>query len=323
MFLSVFYPTNVLSLTAISILTVLITLSHKFAVQILIIGIIPYAIIFSAPYLIVALLAGFLASFLISKGYYLKILKEHLSWLHFYSVHPSNAPIGPKLKQIALRNSWYFALAASAAILLLSGNLYFSDITLRIFYWAIIPLIAALIISLPVLSFLGEEYRYIEYSLAPVAIILILTLSSLQSSISTLILLIASVIPAIAFIEYRKYLKKTNSLTNQYDIQAYEILKKKGTENLFVIPHTRTLEVGYFTTLQMIHAVRTNSSSAELQLEHLLKNYKMDYVTHFRNYDKWNQFLILQSAVHLQKVQNFHNFDLYKIDKLSTNPSTQ
>jgi hypothetical protein len=299
----------------ISLLTALITLSHKFAVQILVIGMVPFAILFGEPYLVLALFAGFSASIIISRGFYFKILKEHISWLHFYSLYPLKAAIVPKLRQIALRNFWYFALGLSVATLLLSGSFHLSGIMLKALYWTIIPLIAALATSLPALSFLGEEYRYIEYSAVPLAITLLFTLISLPSSISLVILLITSIVPLVALVKYKKYLVTTCSLTNPKDLEAYATLKTAAADHIIVIPHTRTLEISYFTALEVVHPVRTSSSSAVVQVKHLLNNYRIDYVANFRELDKYSLFSIIQGITNLKKVQSFPNFDIYRITK--------
>jgi hypothetical protein len=314
MFVTVFYPPTVFTVLIITILIALVTLSHKFAVQMLVIGLVPYAILFGKPFFIISLILGLLLSILVSRGFYLKILREHLSWLHFYLFHPSKTKMFAKFRQIFLRNSWYLAVASSATVFLLIENGQYNDIMLSIFFWVFIPLIAAVIVSIPHLSFLGEEYRYIEYSIVPVAVAVAWSIMNINLY-SLITLSISAALSFIALFKYKKYLFKSMSLTNPADITAYNSLKEYSPNDLMVIPHTRTLEVGYFTRIQVIHGVRTNSSSAIGQLNHLMTTYDIKYVLKFRDNDPYDMFAALKKIAIFEKIGDFKNFELFQIQR--------
>lgn len=314
-FVTIFFPNNVLALIAITLLVSLITLSHKFAVQILVIALIPYALSFGNLLLLLALGTGVLLSILVSRGFYLKILKEHLGWLYFYSKHPPQAKVSAKLKQIFVRNPWILLIVVSVAIFFIQGNLQLGGFMGRTIYWCFVTLGVALVVSIPRLAFLGEEYRYIEYSVLPVGIIGGLAIASwnpwiLAAALATL------PISAYALSQYKKYLIKTNSLTNPQDVSSYKSLKEYAANNLLVIPHTRTLEVGYFTQLQVIHGVRTKSLSIQTHLEHLLNSYNINYVVKFKKIDPYQTFETLTKMMKSAKILDVENFELYRLEPL-------
>ena len=98
--IATFYDITFFSIVLISILALALILTHKFAIQVLIFGLIPYVILFNELYLLLPLAFGFLLSILVSKGFYIKILKEHLRWLRFYQLRPFRAPIKTYLKTL-------------------------------------------------------------------------------------------------------------------------------------------------------------------------------------------------------------------------------
>ena len=107
---AIFSPQNLISIIAITVLVILVILTHKFALQVLVFGLLPYAILFDKPYLILAFAIGFLLSILVSRGAYIEIFKEHISWLYFYSRHPSREGVIRKLTRITTKNLWSLAI---------------------------------------------------------------------------------------------------------------------------------------------------------------------------------------------------------------------
>ncbi|MGE5555452.1 MAG: hypothetical protein ACM3UY_04210 [Methanocella sp.] len=310
--LAVFFPQNSVALVIISLLVSLIALSHKFALQILVLALVPYSLIFGNPLLLLSLFLGVLLAVAMSRGFYLKILKEHLGWLYFYSRHPPQAKISMKLKQIFARNFWFLVAVGAIVLFLAQSNPAFDSLMVRTTYWAIITMVVAIVISIPRLAFLGEDYRYIEYSILPVGVIGGLSVVHLNLPVLILIL-IALATNVLALFKYKKYLATSYSLTNPEDLYAYKKLAEFGSNNMLVIPHIRTLEVGYFTKLKVVHGVRTVSNSIHDQLEHLTTNYTIDYVVKYKKLDPYLTFFTLQKMFNPVKVFDFENYEVYQI----------
>ena len=317
--LALFPSQNLYSIITIAVLVTLVILTHKFALQVLVLGLIPYAILFNAPYLLLSFALGFLLSIIVSRGTYIEIFKEHISWLYFYSQHPSGEPVSRKLMRILNKNFWYLAVITLILVLLVKNDLNVFDATQvsRIIYWAFIPLVIALFVSIPRMSFLGEEYRYIEYGVVPVAIIVSLLLTK-STNFAWLILLVSLLCIVLCFIilfKYKEYLCNSKALVNSDDISAYRSLATFGLKNLLIFPQTRTLEVRYFTKLYVVHQVRKGSGfkSDSEYLSDLLSKGDVQYVLKFKGTDPFQLFARLSNFVNMKKIATFTNFELFEL----------
>jgi hypothetical protein len=316
---AIFSPQSLFSIIAITVLVILVILTHKFALQVLVFGLLPYAILFDKPYLLLAFALGFSLSILVSRGAYIEIFKEHISWLYFYSRHPSRERITRKLTRIVTKNFWSLAIIALIVILLLQNNLdlLHTGLVSRIIYWAFIPIVIALFVSIPSLSFLGEEYRYIEYGVVPVgiAVSLLLTNSNIYPWLVLLISLVCILMCSIALFKYKEYLCNSKVLVNPDDISSYSSLATYRLSNLLIFPHTRTLEVRYFTKLHVVHQVRKASGfkSDSEYLDDLLSKCNVQYVLKFKGIDPFKLFALLSNTMNMKKIATFTNFELYEL----------
>ena len=316
---AIFSPQSVFSIIAITALVTLVILTHKFALQVLAFGLIPYAILFNTPYLLLSFALGFLLSIIVSRGTYIEIFKEHLSWLYFYSKHSSREMFKRKLMRIFNKNFWYLTIGTLIIILLFQNNLSLlnSGLDSRILFWAFVPIVIALFVSLPRLSFLGEEYRYVEYGVVPVAILVSILVTS-ANNFSWLILLVSSICIVLCFIillKYKEYLCNSRALVNSDDIISYRSLASYRLSNLLIFPPTRTLEVRYFTKLNVVHQVRKASGfkSDSEYLGNLLSKGNVQYVLKFKGTDPFQLFMRLSNIVKMKKIADFTNFELFEL----------
>jgi hypothetical protein len=294
----------------------LISLTHKFAVQALILGFLPYAFIFNRPYLLLSFVFGFLLSILISRGFYLRILKEHANWLRFYNFFPRKARITANLRAIFSRNFWYLQIVTSIFFVFVqnNGSLLYADLIAKVTFWAFINILIALLVSVPALSFLGENYRYVEYSVVPVGI----AISLFVASSNPYVWLVSSVCIVMSFLALFKFKRKLHhlkALVDPDDILAYGSLRDYGLSNLLVFPGNRTLEVNYFTKLHVVHPVRVSSSvhSASEYLDNLITTYGIQYILKFKGTDLYQHFATLTTMASMTKILAFTNFELYKL----------
>lgn len=313
----IFYPQSLFSVLAITVLSSLVILTHKFAIQVLIFTLVPYAVLFNEPFLLVSLLLGFLLSIVLTRGRYLKVLKEHFGWLYFYSHFSLHGDYINKLKRLFARNIWYLLVFISLFFFLSQQNsIFLADTTLKLFFWAFVPLIAALLTTLPALSFLGENYRYIDYSVVPVGVISALLLSNFNAYV-LLIFLICFLVSTAVLLMYKKHIYQSNWLVDPGDILSYQDLKGCFLSNLLVFPPNRTLEVNYFTGLSVIHPVRMKTSETLTEFfERLLRNYKLRYVFRFKgaaHTGSNDTFSIFENMVRLKTIMVFKNFEILEV----------
>jgi hypothetical protein len=305
--LAIFYPLSWVSFVLISLFVGIAALTHKFTMQALILGLIPYLIIFNKSLLVFSLLLGFIIAIIISKGFYLKILKEHFFWLRFYNFK-RKILFGKDFIHILIRNPWYIVIFT---IFILNNAVFFnSTISIQIFYWGIINLLIAIVVLIPSLSFIGEYYRYIEYSLVPIGISIGLSLNGFNSLI-IVALFLALFISFVSLLRLKKNIYNTKMLVNAGDIPLYQSLKKNLPTNLLVIPIIRTLEINYFAHLNVVHLVRGHGILNILG--QIIETYKIGYILKFKGADSHGLFEGIKNSNTIEKIQDFRNFELYAI----------
>ncbi len=312
LYLAVFYPMSALSIFIIAFLVVALSLTHKFAVQVLIFSFIPYIILFKEPFLILSFALGFLLSIVISKGFYLKIIAEHFRWLRFYRLRPFRAPLKTYFASIFGSNVWAFFIILSIFFVFQTNMWTFpqNDTLIKMIYWAFINILISLFISIPALSFLGEYSRYIEYSIVPIGVTSVLFITSL----SPYFLLVAAAcifLTLIALFKFKKYIIKSHGLVDPEDISSYNTLKDRNFNNVLVFP-ARTLEVNYYSQIRVIHPVRGAETPLD-QITHLVDNYRIKYVLKFKDGDPYQLFATMAKMRNLTKILDFKNFELYEL----------
>ena len=309
-YITIFCPLDWFFLLLISLLVALASLAHKFSLQALILGLVPYMIIFNKPILGFSFLFGLVISILISRGFYLKILKEHFFWLRFYNFK-RKILFKHDLSYILVRNPWYIVIFA-IIFLIIGNNLIFlnAGINAKIFFWAIVNLLVAIVVLIPALSLIGEYYRYIEYSLVPVGIAIGLFLNS-SNYLVIAALFVALFISFVALLRLKKSIENSKMIVNPSDIQLYQTLKEYCNTNLMIIPSIRTLEINYFTQLNVIHLVRGHGILG--YLAQIIEAYKVGYILKFKGVDSYALFEGIRNLRNLEKIKDFENFELYSI----------
>jgi hypothetical protein len=308
-YVTLLFPSGLLSTLAITILVMLVNLSHKFTTQAMIFGLLPYAFIFSRFDLLLSIVLGFLLSILVSKGFYLKILREHYNWLYFYFrvLHGEPNRSIRKLGAVLSRNLWYLLIVVSMAVYSISrnGSPFNSDLIAKVSFWAFIPFITALIMSTPALSFLGEGYRYIQYGVVPVGIVGSLLLESPNLYIWPAFLA-CSFMTFLVLHRYKRHLHESKLLINPSDT-SYSCLRNHKLGNVLVFPRIRTLEVNYFAKLQVVHLVRPQSNTNQ----NIACRYGIKHVLIFKGDDK--ALAELKSAFDMSRILTSPLFELYKL----------
>jgi len=311
-YIAVLCPENLFSILAIAFIIMLINLAHKFATQVVILGLLPYVFIFGRLYYLSSIALGFLLSIFLSRGFYLKILKEHYCWLYYYSLYPKENRVTSRLISIFSRNCWYLLIIASMIYFFIFKNegILYDNLMGKASFWAFIPVLIALLVSIPRLSFLGEDYRYVQYSVAPVGIVSSLYMES--SPVYVWVIFLACVsMSFFALFKLKRYLQHSNDLVNPGDVSSYHFLRNYNPSYLLVFPHIRTLEVNYFADLNVVHLVRPKSPWTSEHIENLLNKYGIQFVLKFKGDS--HIFEKLKDTVHINKTLTFTNFEVYKL----------
>ena len=315
----IFYPENFFSLFGIGLLVTLISLTHKFALQTLFFGFMTYVFLFGKPYFLLSFVFGFLLSIFVSRGFFLKILKEHINWLYFYKSRPQRTHIITNLSAIFGRNIWALQIVISILFVLFQNNdslfesLLKTDLFTKVVFWSFINVLLALLVSIPNLSFLGEYYRYLEYSVVSIGI----ATSLLMVYLSPYILLVSFTcisISLLVLMKYRRHLVHSKALVDPDDILSYYSLRDYNLSNLLVFPGARTLEVRYYSKISVIHPVRGPETPVE-HITNLTNNYEIRYVLKFKDNDPYQLFATMTNMKKMEKIADFANFELYKINQ--------
>lgn len=314
---SIFFPLNLFSLLLIAFLVTCLGLTHKFAMQVLVFSFIPYILLFNQPYIILSFALGFLLLIIVGRGFYIKILKEHIRWLNFYRLRPFRAPLKSYLTAILGGNVWILFIILSIFVGLFqniffqSPNILLTNLYLKVVFFSLINILIAVAVSIPALSFLGEYSRYVEYSAAPIAIS-----CSLLTAILNPYFIIASLVfiflSLLALSKYKKYLVDSRAIIDSDDVSSYHSLKELNLSNVIVFP-ARTLEVNYYSRISVVHPVRGAETPLE-QVTHLTENYRLKFVLKFKDSDPYGLFATLTKMKKMEKVLDFKNFEVYQIN---------
>jgi len=188
--------TGYLFLSALFHCAVLVT--HKFATQATWFVLTTLAVIYGDVRFGILFLAVVSLTILLTKGYYLRVLHGHLAYIRYWTMHQFLPQWGPTVNRELLsfwdgqslsktvlnlipdspRRLWSSDFSAAymynpavvlALLLVLTDGV--TTATLPLLAWLFALIFAHLIVLVPVLRYIGEPGRYLQYSLAPVALL--------------------------------------------------------------------------------------------------------------------------------------------------------
>jgi hypothetical protein len=198
-----------------------------------------------------------------------------------------------------------------------NADFLYTDLFAKLAFWVFVPIVIALIVTFPALSFLGEEYRYVDYGVFPVGIAFSLLIAN--SNIDVWFVTFAFVVLTfLGLFRIKRYLYQSKLQVDPDDILAYRSLGD-NLGNLLVFPHIRSLEVNYFTKLQVVHPVRSGFNSDSELLGNLINIYGIQYVLKFKVTDSDHIFATLTNIVSVKKILAFMNVELYKLTPKNEN----
>ena len=291
----------------------LIFLTHRFTTQsflffAVIFGVLWKSLIFPAIFVI-----SFLAAVLISRGFYLKVLRGHIGNLKFWRrnieyrfVHQVKGDI----KQSENRDFIFrvynrflqfppFVLEITSPWVLFVLYIFFFEFPAGSIYslmvlWVVVSYILALVtIWIPNLRFLGEGQRYLELSAFPAAFLAaIFLLSKLNLGIGLTLAIFYSVIGVLALVTIvviqRKAIinEKLRTLTPEMKKMFAYLKSLKQKPRLLCIPHQITTNTIYHTGCPVF----VNASYATIDeisdvypyirkpIRQIMKDHNLDYI---------------------------------------------
>lgn len=291
----IYTQTNSFTYLLLSILfTTLIFLSHRFAMQALLFISVFFSLYNQNYFFIGVFLLGFILALIVTKGYYLRVLKGHLYNIYFWIpnrqyrfAHQVRSSIDTGKKQDFVEIV-YIMLSKLAPISLLATNFWvisafiiiaiqlfgFSFLNMEIPYyinlfteWTIFFYILCIpILMISYLRCIGEGYRYLEMITLPASIVsswlFFQFLNTDYSYLSTIVFFTLLIFGFLLIIySHRKIIKDRNrSITPQMESVFNFLNKQKEIFRIICIPHQNTINVLYHTK----HEVFVNADNKGL-----------------------------------------------------------
>ncbi|VVB68322.1 Uncharacterised protein [Candidatus Norongarragalina meridionalis] len=177
-----------LELGLAALLFALVLLAHKMAAQFSAAALVALAVIFANPVFAAIAIAGLVLAVILSGGLYLKILRGHFAIISFWKKYTNRRRAFGSAQWLAnslskaVTNPW----AAFAIAYVVVAPL--SPATQYLWVWLAVSLALFLLTSPKQLAFLGENHRYLEYSVLPAFTLAALFLTSNAASLPVLAL---------------------------------------------------------------------------------------------------------------------------------------
>src|SRR3989344_2202338 len=267
------------------IFSVLIFLTHRFATQSFLLAVIFFSLIEKTFFYTAIFLFAGLCATILTKGYYLKVLKGHwyniFFWIKNYKYRFANQIKGTAAKTPRdIIGKMYYILGTFSPLTLIGTNIWllsaFLFVLMRIYnidilqiqnpmlykmsLWVIFfYLFAVIVLSFKQLIPIGEGQRYVEMATAPIAILSSITFFSMLKSPYSLISIIIFItifiinLFLIIFIQRKGIINdKDRTLTNDMKNVFKFINKLQGTPRIICIPHQITTMTVYNTKADVL-----------------------------------------------------------------------
>jgi len=295
------------------IFSILTILTHRFATQSLLFISIFFAFLERNPMYIYVFGLSMILAVVLSHGYYLRVLKVHITNIIFWSKNSDNRFAHqvyghlPSSKNPDLVGVIYKLLSKLAPLTLLVSNVWilstFMLLTLNIpkqimiekmAIWGIFfYILAILVLMIKYLMPIGEGYRYLEMTQLPTSILSAYIFIYFYNSplriyaIIILAILLAGCLLIILIVQYKAVIKdKNRSLTGDMKNTFKFINKLKGTPRIMCLPHQITTMVAYNTKADILVGIDSYSVKfmsdfypvLKKPVSELAKKYNLDYL---------------------------------------------
>ena len=249
------YRFSPLNLLILSILISIALLLHKFAAQVLFFTSLGFLLIGSPDYLL-SVVAGFLIAIIVSKGYYVKVFREHINHLKPSALKGYLARIKNPLRRaaaLAVYCLWLIYFIVSICVLnwdAFSGPLLYSSV------WIITLAVFSVITNFGILRIIGEGWRYLGYLGFPISfyVVSVIGYSPILLWMYMILTLLGLAISSI----YTSRLCRKNQkfLIDQEDIEIFKNVRSVEGNRIIAYPNEFTQVVSYFSEKDYVDASR-------------------------------------------------------------------
>lgn len=295
--------------------TCLLFLTHRFALQSFVLICLFFTGVDRSPVYVLNLLGGFILITFVTRGYYLRVLKGHLSNIYFWVVNYqyrfAHQIYG---NQKAKRFDWvgkiYWLLSAFSPFFLfgvntwaISGFIYLylvhtssiaaNQVFIKMGLWIIFFYVfGAIVLKVKRLIPIGEGQRYLEMAMVPSSILSSVLFFFFYERFGTIglvvfILMVLGNLALIIFVQVKGIITdKNRSLTKELNDAFTYINKLPGLPRIMCIPHQITTMTVYNTKADVL----VNADNPGLMkimdfypilkrsVKELAKMYKLDYL---------------------------------------------
>lgn len=268
------------------IFSTLTLLTHRFATQSLFFICIFFFLIEKNIYYLLVFMSSMIFAVIVSRGYYLRVLKVHITNMVFWSKNSANRFAHqvyghiPSAKNPDLMGTIYKLLSKFAPLTLLISNVWIlssflyltvdiekGEILTKMAMWVILfYILAILVMMIRILIPIGEGYRYIEMTQVPTSIltsyVFFMFFNSPYKVFALIILagLLISSLAVILVIQYKAVIKdKNRSLTEDMRNVFKFVNKLPGTPRIMCLPHQITTMVAYNTKADILVGIDSYS----------------------------------------------------------------
>jgi hypothetical protein len=299
---------NYVYIVALIITITCIHLTHKFATQVFTFINIAVALYLLSPIFLLSQLIGIAIAIVVSCGHYIKILRRHIDHIAFWmkivrlKVRIDNFPRGiwSKCKHIAsiMRlNPWVLFVIPILSWFIVSYQ------PMNIFLIsALVLILMAILTSTHTLSFLGNDYRYLSYTVSPMAILISIFAMKTLAGFSTItlreLLLIIVIFLIGAYSAYYIYelasaykIENGNKFILPMLLDACKFIKRLHGKNIITVPLTIHYATAYFTGKNVVSTgmelskrspiysrALPKGSKYDRNLQKLINKYKVNYI---------------------------------------------
>jgi hypothetical protein len=234
------------SFLILSIIASIVLLLHKFATQIVFFTVLAFLLIARFEYPLAALL-GFLIAILISKGYYLKVLKGHLERFSSEDVKQfaRSSARNPLRRTAALAVYCPWLVFLVISLFFLNGNV-FSSFLLCTSVWVVTLVVLSVATNFWVFRVMGEGWRYLGYLVFPIAFYVVFTIGYSPFLLWAYVFLASAGLMIGYYYTGRLYRSHQNYLMDQEDIEVFKKISSVEGNRVIAYPADFTNAAVYF-----------------------------------------------------------------------------
>lgn len=329
-------PNPLLVLLSVGAMT-LCCFSHKFALQSLFFCTISFALIELNGLYIGVFLLSLLIATLISRGFYLRILSEHLGYIKFSSKiikyrfsHQVRGFAGSKKADLV--GSIYKVLGTFAPLTVLASNIWIipsvliiidqvlapkiltlSPLIVKLSIWVVFfYVLSILVLTIPFLRAIGEGQRYMEMGTVPSVIVAAITFYTLVNTElgSFIVFIFLSIfiihLGTAFFLQIKAVVKDRNrTKTRSMDKIFLFINKMKPKPNILCIPHQITTMVLFNTNANVLVDIQPTTAIKiwdiypvlRIPLKEIAKKFNVNLLVLKKDYASLEELAINKRAV--------------------------